>query len=153
MNLQNGIPSVVEGIAFYPHLLIANERFKPAFYEVSLAVSDETFDQFKSRGYVSCFPAGDRDFTPDPVISFRKFAYNKNGTANPPPKLIDLEGNPVDVSIGNGSKMKIQWKHSEYKGGEKGIVKRPMLVAAQLVELVEYNGESGAAFEDAALEF
>jgi len=153
MTLQNGIPSVVEGIAFYPHILVANERFTPVFYEVSLAVSDETFDQFKSRGYVSCFPAGDRIFTPDPVITFRKFAYNKNGTPNPHPQLIDLEGKPVDVSIGNGSKMKIQWKHVEYKGGEKGIVKRPGLVAAQLVELVEYSGESGTTFEDAALEF
>ena len=66
----NGIPSVIEGIAYYPYITVPNEKYKPAFYEVSMAVSDETFDRFKSRGYASCFPAGDRKFTPDPVIVF-----------------------------------------------------------------------------------
>lgn len=151
----NGIPSVVEGVAYYPYILVPNERFKPAFYEVSVAVSDETFDQFKSRGYVSCFPAGGRNFTPDPVIVFKKFAYNKDGSANKPPRLVDLDGNDVDVNVGNGSKVKIQWNHSEYGGKEGGDkVKRPVLVAAQVVELVEWDGDTPATKnEDPDLEF
>ena len=137
MTTINGIPSVIEGVAYYPYILVPNDRFQPSFYEVSVAVSDETFDQFKSRGYVSCFPAGGRNFTPDPVIVFKKFAFNKDGSANKPPRLVDLDGNDVDVNVGNGSK-----------------VKRPVLVAAQVVELVEWDGDSPAtANEDPDLEF
>mgnify|MGYP005815573627 CR=1 FL=1 len=154
MNVQNGISSVVEGIAYYPYILVPNDRFQPAFYEVSLAVSDETFDQFKSRGYVSCHAAGERNFTPDPVIVFKKFAFNKNGTANVHPRLVDADGNDLDVNVGNGSKINIQWKHVEYKGKGKDVVKRAELVAAQVVELVEYNSDGVATKdEDVILEF
>ena len=154
MKTMNGIPSVVEGVAFYPYITVPNDRFQPAFYEVSVAVSDETFDLFKSRGYVSCFSAGERNFTPDPVIVFKKFAYNNDGSPNKAPRLVDTDGNDVDLNVGNGSRVKIQWKHVEYKGNGKSIVKRPELVAAQVVELVEYNSDGVATKdEDVALEF
>ena len=119
MKTMNGIPSVVEGVAYYPYITVPNDRFNPAFYEVSVAVSDETFDQFKSRGYVSCFSAGDRNFTDDPVIVFKKFAYNNDGSANKPPRLVDTEGNDVDVNVGNGSKVRVQWKHCRIQGQRK----------------------------------
>ena len=152
---MNGIPSVVEGVAYYPYVTVPNERFQPAFYEVSVAVSDETFDQFKSKGYVSCFAAGQRNFTPDPVIVFKKFAYNNDGSPNKPPRLVDTEGKDVDLNVGNGSKVRVQWKHVEYKGKGKSTVKRPELVAAQVVELVEFAGGDSPATrnEDPDLEF
>tara|TARA_R110002074_G_scaffold106893_2_gene231045 strand:+ start:160 stop:624 length:465 start_codon:yes stop_codon:yes gene_type:complete len=150
----NGIPSVIEGIAYYPYITVPNEKYKPAFYEVSMAVSDETFDRFKSRGYASCFPAGDRKFTPDPVIVFKKFAYNKDGSSNKHPPLVDQEGQNLDLNIGNGSKIRVQWKHVEYKGKGADKVKRAELVAAQIVELVEWDGDSPATRnEDPDLEF
>ena len=31
----NGIPSVIEGIAYYPQILVPNEKFKPAFYDLT----------------------------------------------------------------------------------------------------------------------
>jgi|TARA_R110000744_G_scaffold351194_1_gene456986 hypothetical protein len=150
----NGIPSVIEGIAYYPQILVPNEKFKPAFYEVNLAVSDEVFDKFKSRGYKSCFPAGDRKYTLDPVVVFKKFAYNKDGSPNAHPRLVDAEGEDIDINIGNGSKIRVQWKHIEYKGKGAEKVKRAELVAAQLIEVVEWDGDSPATRnEEPDLEF
>ena len=57
----------------------------------------------------------------------------------------------ADINIA----LKIQWNHTEYGGKEGGAkVKRPVLVAAQVVELVEWDGDSPAtANEDPDLEF
>lgn len=152
--LINGIPCVIEGIAYYPCITIPNERFKPAFYEVNLAVSDEVFDQFKSRGYQSCFAAGERTYTLDPVIAFKKFAYHKDGSPNAAPALVDSEGKEIDINIGNGSKIKVQWKHIEYKGKGSEKIKRAELVAAQIIEIVEWDGDKPATRnEEPSLEF
>ena len=67
---------------------------------------------------------------------------------------MDQEGQNLDLNIGNGSKIRVQWKHVEYKGKGADKVKRAELVAAQIVELVEWDGDSPATRnEDPDLEF
>ena len=150
----NGIPSIVEGTSYYPHVLVPNEAFGRMMYEINLAVSDDVFDSFESQGYIGLHPAGKKKFTPDPVIVFQRFANRKDGSPNPAPRLVDMENNPIDVSIGNGSRVKVMWRHSSYKSGGGGMIQRAELVAVQLVELVEY-GEAGASadYDLAAVEF
>ena len=135
----NGIPEIVEGTAFYPHILVPNEAFGREMYEINLAVSDEIFDLFQSQGYIGLHPAGKKKFTPDAVIVFQRFAFRKNGSPNPKPKLVDMENRPVDVALGNGSRVKVMWRHSTYKSGGGGMIQRAELVAVQLVELVPYD--------------
>jgi len=149
----NGIPEVVEGTAFYPHILVPNEAFGRKMYEINLAVSDDIFDLFQSQGYIGLHPSGKKKFTPDPVIAFQRFAFRKDGSPNPTPKLVDMENNPVDVSIGNGSRVKVMWRHSTYKSGGGGMIQRAELVAVQLVELVEYAEVNDGDFDMAAVEF
>lgn len=88
------------------------------------------------------------------MIVFQRFANRKDGSPNPAPRLVDMENNPIDVSIGNGSRVKVMWRHSSYKSGGGGMIQRAELVAVQLVELVEY-GEAGASadYDLAAVEF
>ena len=64
-----------------------------------------------------------------------------------------MENNPIDVAIGNGSRVKVMWRHSTYKSGGGGMIQRAELVAVQLVELVEYAQENGGEFDMAAVEF
>ena len=149
----SGIPEIVEGTAFYPHILVPNEAFGRLMYEINLAVSDDVFDLFQSQGYIGLHPAGKKKFTPDPVIVFQRFATRKDGNPNPKPKLVDMENNPIDVAIGNGSRVKVMWRHSTYKSGGGGMIQRAELVAVQLVELVEYAQENGGEFDLAAVEF
>ena len=149
----NGIPEVVEGTAFYPHILVPNEAFGRTMYEINLAVSDDVFDLFESQGYIGLHPAGKKKFTPDNVIVFQRFAFRKDGSPNPKPKLVDMENNPIDVALGNGSRVKVMWRHSTYKSGGGGMIQRAELVAVQLVELVEYAQENGGEFDMAAVEF
>jgi len=47
----NGIPSVVEGTAYWAHILVPNTRFEPQKFELNLAVSDEVFQLFSDAGY------------------------------------------------------------------------------------------------------
>ena len=48
----SGIPEIVEGTAFYPHIFVPNEAFGRLMYEINLAVSDDVFDLFQSHGYI-----------------------------------------------------------------------------------------------------
>ena len=149
----NGIPEIVEGTAFYPHILVPNEAFGREMYEINLAVSDEIFDLFQSQGYIGLHPAGKKKFTPDPVIVFQRFAFRKNGSPNPKPKLVDMENRPIDVALGNGSRVKVMWRHSTYKSGGGGMIQRAELVAVQLVELVPYDNIGADDINMEAVEF
>ena len=149
----NGIPEIVEGTAFYPHILVPNEAFGREMYEINLAVSDEIFDLFQSQGYIGLHPAGKKTFTPDPVVVFQRFALRKNGSPNPQPKLVDMENSPIDVLMGNGSRVKVMWRRSTYKSGGGGMIIRAELVAVQLVELVPYDRVDSDGIDMDSVEF
>ena len=146
MQLINGIPNIIEGMAYYPHILVPNEAFGREMYEINLAIDDSTFEQFNDEGYIGLHHAGKKKFTPDPVITFQRFAYSHNGKPNKKPRLVDTENKDIDVAIGNGSRVKVMWKHSEY--GKQNRVKRPELVAVQIVDLVPYESSGDNGFID-----
>jgi hypothetical protein len=52
------------------------------------------------------------------------------------PKLFDDEGHPIDVMVGNGSKVRVNYTPAAYEGLGGGITL--YLNAVQVVELVEY---------------
>ena len=151
MNLINGIPEVIEGTAYYPSILVPNTKFEKHMFQINLAVSDEIWDMFRSQGFIGLHPAGKKGYTPDPVITFERFATRKDGvTKNQPPKLVDSDNEPIDVTVGNGSRVKVMWRHSQYAGGG-GIINRAELVAVQVVELVEYSEAASADATDQAI--
>ena len=66
----------------------------------------------------------------------------KDGTPNNVPKLIDANKEPLDVAVGNGSKVRVQyreWETSNNFGDFKGLD----LQAVQVIDLVEYTGADG----------
>ena len=117
-------------------------------YSVTLLVDDKTADSFSSRG----FRIRDNDGQKELIIK-RKGA-RKDGTPNQTPKLLDANKEPLDVAVGNGSKVNVQyreWETSNNYGDFKGLD----LQAVQVVDLVEYTGSDGSELQpiDYDLEF
>ena len=80
----------------------------------------------------------------------------KDGTPNAVPKLLDADKEPLDVAVGNGSKVNVQyreWETTNNYGDFKGLD----LQAVQVVDLVEYTGSDGSELtslgDDNDLEF
>ena len=62
------------------------------------------------------------------------------------PRLLDRKKDSIDIRIGNGSKVKVQYKEWEsvYRGQTfKGLD----FMAMQVLALVEYNGGGGDEFD------
>ena len=147
----NGIPQVVEGVAYYSSVTIPKPDFngEKNLYIVNLAVSDDIFKQFQNAGYnCGMKPAGRATFTEDPVITFQQWELGSKGRPNRKPRLVDQEKNDVDVSLGNGSRVAVQWRHSEY--GDDGKYRRPILENVQIIDLVEFLGDKADAGDSAA---
>ncbi len=157
MRMIEGIPQVVTGIAYYPHITVPVPNYGKTAngYEINLAVSDEVFQQFKDANFnVGLFESGRRKYTEDPVVHFYQWEKNaKTGKQNDRPKLVDsdmveiTEGHPLyDVKIGNGSKVAVQWRAANY--GPERQYKRAVLEAVQILELEEYSpsGDVALAF-------
>ena len=96
MRMIDGIPQVLTGEAFYPHVKVPVPNFTGDRngYEINLAVSDEVYQQFVSAGFnVGIKAAGRSKYTEDPVIHFYQWEVNGKGVKNPVPKLVDSEKN------------------------------------------------------------
>ena len=111
-------------------------------------IDDKTADSFTSRG----FRVRDNDGQKELII--KRKVERKDGTPNQAPKLLDANKEPLDVAVGNGSKVNVQyreWETSNNYGDFKGLD----LQAVQVVDLVEYTGSDGSELQpiDDDLEF
>lgn len=163
MRTIEGIPQVITGLAYYPHIKVPTPNYQKTAngYEINLAVSDDIFQKFKDAGFnTGIFEAGRRTYTEDAVVHFYQWEMNKKtGKPNEKPTLVDSdmaeinEKHPLnDVKIGNGSKVAVQWRAANY--GPNKEYKRPILEAVQILELEEYSpsGSVTLAFESAETE-
>jgi|TARA_R110002153_G_scaffold83704_1_gene210191 hypothetical protein len=144
----DGIPQVLTGEAYYPHVKVPVPNYQQTAngYEINLAVSDEVFQQFKDAGFnVGLKEAGRAKYTEDPVVHFYQWEINGKGEKNAVPKLVDADKNEIDVQIGNGSKVAIQWRAAVY--GPNKQYKRAILEAVQVLELQEYGSSMGSETE------
>lgn len=151
MRMIDGIPQVITGEAFYPHIKVPVPNFNGDRngYEINLAVSDDIYQKFVDAGFnVGIKAAGRSKYTEDPVIHFYQWEVNGEGKKNPKPKLVDIDKNDIDVQIGNGSRVAVQWRAATY--GPNKQYKRAILEHVQILELVEYgqgaSGEAALAF-------
>jgi len=126
-----------------------NTTFTPE-YQITLIIDDKTADDFSSRGF------NVKDVEGVKKLMFKRKVSRKDGTPNAVPKLLDADKEPLDVAVGNGSKVNVQyreWETSNNYGDFKGLD----LQAVQVVDLVEYTGSDGSELtslgDDNDLEF
>lgn len=151
MRMIDGIPQVITGEAFYPHIKVPVPNFNGDRngYEINLAVSDDIYQKFVDAGFnVGIKAAGRSKYTEDPVIHFYQWEVNGKGEKNPAPRLVDIDKNDIDVQIGNGSRVAVQWRAATY--GPNKQYKRAILENVQILDLIEYgqgaSGEAALAF-------
>ena len=72
-----------------------------------------------------------------PALLIKRKVNGPNGMVRSAPKLLDKNKQPLNVSVGNGSKVRVQYK--EWESTWNGTL--------QVLELVEYSSPDGAEFD------
>jgi len=134
--------AVLEGTAYWASVLAPNTKYKPK-YEVNLVVDREVAEDFSQRGFKI---KEMEDIGPALVIRRNVNWEDKQGNIHtrPAPRLFDKAKQPLDCQVGNGSRVKVQfreWESGEWTGLD--------FQAMQVLDLIEYSGTSpdGAEFE------
>jgi len=123
---------VVEGTAYWASVKVPNVNFEP-MYTVNLVVADDVAEDFRSRGFHI------KDMTEGPALIIKRKVNGRDGLIRSAPELLDRQKRPIDVTVGNGSRVKVQYRvwSSEYKGKNfTGLDFCKM----QVLDLVEYGG-------------
>jgi len=132
--------AVVNGTAYWASIKTPNTKFEPV-YTVNLVVDDDTANDFASRGHKI------KQMDEGPSIVIKRKVNGPNGMVRTAPRLLDAEKNEVNYSVGNGSKVLVQY--NEYEGENKyGPYSGLDLQAIQVLDLVEYRSEDGAELLD-----
>ena len=98
----------VEGKAYWASVTRPNTTFDPV-YQIDLAVDEKTAEEFKGKGV--SVKQDDRGS----IIKFKRKVARADGTKNPMPRLVDSAKNPIDVLVGNGSKVTVKIKPNDLK--------------------------------------
>lgn len=131
--------ALVEGIAMWASITTPNTTYTPA-YQVNLVVSEDVANDFRSRGFTV------KDMEEGPALMIKRKVDGPNGMVRTAPKLLDRNKNPMNVAVGNGSKVKVQYK--EWESTWNGTLYKGLdLQAMQVIELVEYASPDGSEFD------
>ncbi len=125
---------VVEGTAYWASVLTPNVNYEPV-YTVNLVVPDDVAQDFKDRGFTI------KEMNEGPAIVIKRKVNGAKGRINEAPQLLDRAKQPINVNVGNGSRVKVMYKEwtSDYKGTTfQGLDFMKM----QVLDLVEYGGVS-----------
>ncbi len=130
---------VIEGIAYWASVTSPNTTFEPV-YTVNLVITEDEADRLRSEG----IKVIDKDEGPTVVI--KRKVNGPNGMIRKAPKLIDRNRQELNCKIGNGSRVKVQYKPWEVnRSGStyKGLDFQGM----QVLDLITYAVD-GDEFED-----
>tara|TARA_B100001059_G_C17399766_1_gene363184 strand:+ start:119 stop:544 length:426 start_codon:yes stop_codon:yes gene_type:complete len=131
--------ALVEGVAMWASITTPNTTYTPA-YQVNLVVSEDVANDFRSRGFTV------KDMEEGPALMIKRKVDGPNGMVRTAPKLLDRNKNPMNVAVGNGSKVKVQYK--EWESTWNGTLYKGLdLQAMQVIELVEYASPDGSEFD------
>jgi len=131
--------ALVEGVAYWASVTTPNTTYTPV-YTLNLVVTDEVANDFRSRGFTV------KDMEEGPALLIKRKVNGPNGMIRPAPKLLDQNKQPLNTSVGNGSKVKVQYK--EWESTWNGTVYKGLdFQAMQVLELVEYASPDGAEFD------
>jgi len=130
---------VLEGTAFWASVKTPNTTYEPT-YSVNLVVADEVAEDFKQRGFTV------KSMEEGPAIVLKRKVNGPRGMIREAPKLYDRMKNEIDCQVGNGSKVRVQYK--EWESQRNGTTYRGLdFMAMQVIDLVAYAGDAGSEFD------
>jgi hypothetical protein len=135
--------AIQEGLAYWASVTTPNTRFEPV-YSVDLVVDEKAATDFEKRGFkVKTLKVNDEEV--GKAVTIKRKVNGKKGPRNAP-KLYNKNKEQIDVLIGNGSKVKVQydeWEVSNSFGKFKGLDFQAM----QVLDLISYRTGDGEEFE------
>lgn len=134
---------LIKGTASWAFTKNPDTKFPPACWRINVAMSDDDAKKIKALG-VKIKRNDDGAFE----YKFKRNVMNKKtNTPNPAPRVVDAQTNPLDVIIGNGSIVQVQFKPFEWKN-EFGKGVSLDLQGIQVLTLVPYAGGDGGASDE-----
>ena len=118
----------------YANITSPNTRFEPHKYGITVLTDSDTATKLEDLGLNQVRTRTGELKYEEPAFTFSKRASRNDGTANPAPKLVDGDGNPMDVAIGNGSEVTVKIK--PYKNNYGRFAE---LMAVKVDNLIEYT--------------
>jgi hypothetical protein len=123
----------VKGKAMWANITSPNTRFQPHKYGLTVLTDPDTATKLEGIGLNQVRDRAGQPKYDEPAFTFSKRATRNDGTANAAPKLVDLDGNDLDVSVGNGSEVVVKIK--PYKNDYGQFAE---LMAVKVENLIEY---------------
>jgi len=129
----NNMYEYVKGKAMWANITSPNTRFQPHKYGLTVLTDPDTASKLEGMGLNQVRDRAGQPKYDEPAFTFSKRATRNDGTANPAPKLVDTDGNDLDVSVGNGSEVVVKIK--PYKNDYGQFAE---LMAVKVENLIEY---------------
>ena len=130
--------AILNGFAKWASISTPNTKVEPV-YTVDLVVDQEVADDFASRGHKI------KQHDEGPAVVIKRKVNGPNGMVRSAPRLLDADKQEVNLAVGNGSKVRVQYK--EYSGeGKFGPYVGLDLQAVQVIDLVPYANADGSEF-------
>ena len=123
----------VKGKAMWANITSPNTRFQPHKYGLTVLTDPDTSAKLEGMGLNQVRDRAGQPKYDEPAFTFSKRATRNDGTANAAPKLVDTDGNDLDVSVGNGSEVVVKIK--PYKNDYGQFAE---LMAVKVENLIEY---------------
>ena len=131
--------AVLEGTAYWAFVKTPNVTYDPV-YTVNLVVDSKTASDFEDRGFTV------KQMDEGPAIIIKRKVNGPNGMIRKAPILLDRRKNEIDVNVGNGSRVKVQYKEWESVWNGKNF-KGLDFVKMQVLDLVEYDNGDADEFQ------
>ena len=122
----------VTGKAMWANITTPNTRFGDPKYQITVLTDEDTASSLEAMGLSQVRDKSGQPKYDQPAFSFSR-KVNVGTRVNEAPKLVDIENNPLDVLVGNGSEVKVKIKPYSNNFGTFAE-----LMAVKVDKLVEY---------------
>tara|TARA_R110000824_G_scaffold385252_1_gene579445 strand:+ start:177 stop:611 length:435 start_codon:yes stop_codon:yes gene_type:complete len=135
--------AIQEGLAYWASVTSPNTKYEPV-YSVDLVVDSDIANDFENRGFkVKNLVINNEEV--GKAITIKRKVNGRKGV-RPAPKLYNKNKEEIDTSVGNGSKVKVQYDEWEITN-DFGYFKGLDFKAMQVIDLVSYKAEAGSEFD------
>jgi hypothetical protein len=124
----------VKGKSMYANVTSPQTRYEPHKYNITVLTDSDTATKLEELGLSQVRTRTGELKYEEPAFTFSKRASRTDGTANTAPKLVDADGNSMDITVGNGSEVTVKIK--PYKNDYGTYAE---LMAVKVDNLIEYG--------------